>query len=543
MRIAWVTIGTTTDAVDRRTYPSDVVEHDGRLTSALASVRLRLLSPMAGLRARGHEVELLKVDSSSFDACAGRLRTFDAVVFKKTLERGQPVVSLFDRAVASVVTLFDLCDMRLDPATESGRQNRKMIREADRVVASTPALAEAVREMGARDIAVITDPYEGPRGEPAWRPKPDRLKALWFGNSSNVDTLPALMDELLVVGRRWPIQLTIMTSPASDLPRLCREFNQRWRHVLATRFEEWTLDATWRALAATDVVVIPGLKDAPSRLVKSPNRIVESLWAGRCVIANPLSAYLPFSDWAFIDDSIGRGLERALDGQDRIVERVHQAQRYIEDVHAPERVAAQWERAITEAIDAKGARAPVPSGAGSTAAPAPPRRLNLGCGDKILPGYVNVDVVESRAGQKPDVLCDLHRLTPFADESVDEVLAVHVVEHFWRWEVTDILKEWARVLKRGGKMVLECPNLLAACEAFLRDPNAGSGPGSEGQQTMWVFYGDPAWRDPLMIHRWGYTPRSLARVMEEAGLVNVRQEPAEFKLREPRDMRVVGEKP
>jgi hypothetical protein len=58
-----------------------------------------------------------------------------------------------------------------------------------------------------------------------------------------------------------------------------------------------------------------------------------------------------------------------------------------------------------------------------------------------------------------------------------------------------------------------------------------------------VFYGDPSWRDPLMVHRWGYTPRSLAAVMAEAGLVNIRQEPAQFKLREPRDMRVVGEKP
>ena len=60
---------------------------------------------------------------------------------------------------------------------------------------------------------------------------------------------------------------------------------------------------------------------------------------------------------------------------------------------------------------------------------------------------------------------------------------------------------------------------------------------------MWVFYGDPSWRDPLMVHRWGYTPQSLTALMAEAGLVNIRQEPARFKLREPRDMRIVGEKP
>jgi hypothetical protein len=60
---------------------------------------------------------------------------------------------------------------------------------------------------------------------------------------------------------------------------------------------------------------------------------------------------------------------------------------------------------------------------------------------------------------------------------------------------------------------------------------------------MWVFYGEPRWQDPLMVHRWGYTPRSLAKVMAQAGLAQIRQEPAQFKLREPRDMRLVGVKP
>ena len=171
------------------------------------------------------------------------------------------------------------------------------------------------------------------------------------------------------------------------------------------------------------------------------------------------------------------------------------------------------------------------------------KKLNLGCGDKILPDYINVDVVESRRGFKPDVICDLHHLNPFEDNSADEILSVHVVEHFWRWEVLDVLREWVRVLKPGAVMILECPNLLSAARELLKNPEMATGPGPEGQRTMWVFYGDPRWKDPYMIHRWGYTPSSLAQVMQEAGLVNLSQEPAQFKLREPRDMRMVGEKP
>ena len=81
-------------------------------------------------------------------------------------------------------------------------------------------------------------------------------------------------------------------------------------------------------------------------------------------------------------------------------------------------------------------------------------KLNLGCGDKILPGYVNVDVASERAGKQPDVICDVRKLDKFDTGHADEILAVHVVEHFWRWEVVDILKEWVRVLKPGGKMIL-----------------------------------------------------------------------------------------
>ncbi len=168
------------------------------------------------------------------------------------------------------------------------------------------------------------------------------------------------------------------------------------------------------------------------------------------------------------------------------------------------------------------------------------KKLNLGCGDKILDGYINVDVVESRAGKNPDVICDLHDLSIFESNSVDEILAVHVIEHFWQWEVVDILKEWTRVLKPGGKLILECPNLLSAAQEFIKNPDLAAIGGPEGQKSMWVFYGDPGWKDPLMIHRWGYTPKSLAIVMSYAGLTELKQEPAQFKLREPRDMRITG---
>ena len=168
-------------------------------------------------------------------------------------------------------------------------------------------------------------------------------------------------------------------------------------------------------------------------------------------------------------------------------------------------------------------------------------KLNLGCGDKILDGFINIDVAPSRKGKSPDYLSDVRHLT-LPNAFADEILSVHVIEHFYYWEAEAVLREWARVLKPGGTMILECPNLEAAARALLEQPEAAAGPGKEGQSTMWVFYGDPEWQDPLMCHRWGYTPKSLGALMEKVGFTMVRQEPAQFKKREPRDMRLVGVK-
>ena len=166
-------------------------------------------------------------------------------------------------------------------------------------------------------------------------------------------------------------------------------------------------------------------------------------------------------------------------------------------------------------------------------------RLNLGCGAKHLPGYVNVDFADNHSKLKPDVACDLHKL-PFEDDYADEILSVHVIEHFWRWEVRDVLKEWVRVLKPGGLMVLECPNLLTACQEFVKNSDVLGD--TDGAKTLWVFYGDPQWKDTHMVHRWGYTPNTLGTIMQECGLEKLARAPAQFKQREPRDMRVIGYK-
>ena len=168
-------------------------------------------------------------------------------------------------------------------------------------------------------------------------------------------------------------------------------------------------------------------------------------------------------------------------------------------------------------------------------------KLNLGCGQRHVDGYVNIDISETN-GKKPDVTCDIVHL-PYDTGSVDEVMAIHVIEHIDRSVVLKYLREWARVLKPEGLLVLECPDILEACRELVKNPSL-TGPHGSSQRTMWVIYGDPNWPDPLgvMRHKWGYSVDSLISLAKEAGFRNGRQEPAQYRLREPRDIRVVADK-
>jgi hypothetical protein len=398
-----------------------------------------------------------------------------------------------------------------------------------RVTVPCAALREALMRYPGADIEVVEDPYERTEpGAPGLGRLDGPLAMCWYGfiGPLNANVLEAATLRLAVALRGRPVRLEMLTSEErapliATIEAAARKVNPDFEVV----YLEWSREAAAEAVDRASFVFLPQDTTDPWGRVKSHNRLVEAIRGGRLALASPIPSYVELADFAWVNEDLAAGVQWAIDHPEEALARIKAGQAYVERRFAPAAVAARWKAVL-------GLPSPVPAA-----------RLNLGCGDKILEGYVNVDVAPSRAGRKPDVLCDLRRLEPFADDSAEEVLAVHVVEHFWRWEVLDVLKEWVRVLRPGGRMVLECPNLLTACEELLRNPEAAAGTGQEAQRTMWVFYGDPRWQDPLMTHRWNYTPQSLAALMRDAGLVNVRQEPAQYKLREPRDMRVVGEKP
>ena len=136
-------------------------------------------------------------------------------------------------------------------------------------------------------------------------------------------------------------------------------------------------------------------------------------------------------------------------------------------------------------------------------------RLNLGCElDKRSKeeGWVNVDI---RPECEPDLVHDLTKPLPYENNTVDEILAKDILEHFsWR-QVPDILKDWYRVLKPGAQIYIQTPDLATISSHILSNVLW------TWEQISYWIYGEQ--NVPENAHKSGFTISTLARLLTEVG--------------------------
>lgn len=139
---------------------------------------------------------------------------------------------------------------------------------------------------------------------------------------------------------------------------------------------------------------------------------------------------------------------------------------------------------------------------------------NLGCGNKKWENWINVDLHSDIS----DLKCDLRKLDVESD-TADAVAAIHVLEHFYQWEALALLSEWKRILKPGGKMILELP-CLNKIFSYIADAVSNSVNIQPFMTTLAIF-GDPKHNAEAMCHKWGYFTESLVELLEEVGMKEI----------------------
>lgn len=93
------------------------------------------------------------------------------------------------------------------------------------------------------------------------------------------------------------------------------------------------------------------------------------------------------------------------------------------------------------------------------------RLLNLGCGSRFHPDWLNLDFTPAH----PSIMAhDLRRGIPFPDATFDGVYHSHVLEHFPKRQAPTFLRECHRVLKPGGVLRVAVPDLERIAQGYLQ---------------------------------------------------------------------------
>ncbi len=123
---------------------------------------------------------------------------------------------------------------------------------------------------------------------------------------------------------------------------------------------------------------------------------------------------------------------------------------------------------------------------------------------------------------EPDIVGSMLDMAAVADASVDAIYSAHNIEHVYAHEVAVVLKEFLRVLKPDGFLVVTCPDLQSVCQLVAEDKLSDAAYASQaGPITpLDILYGHGAALAAghhYMAHKCGFTLKTLTQALHQAG--------------------------
>lgn len=135
-------------------------------------------------------------------------------------------------------------------------------------------------------------------------------------------------------------------------------------------------------------------------------------------------------------------------------------------------------------------------------------KLHLGCGKRYLPGFLHVDAIRY---DHLDYVGDISKLYFIESNTVSEIYASHVLEHFKRADLPIVLAEWKRVLKPNGLLRLSVPNFAAIVDQY-RESNS-----LEGLQGL--LYGGQTYE--YNFHHIAFDFKHISEILNNNGFINI----------------------
>jgi ubiquinone/menaquinone biosynthesis C-methylase UbiE len=137
-------------------------------------------------------------------------------------------------------------------------------------------------------------------------------------------------------------------------------------------------------------------------------------------------------------------------------------------------------------------------------------KLHLGCGDKILEGFINIDV---RKLNGVDIVTDITKLETIEDNSVELIYCSHVLEHFGRNVYKKVLENWYEKLKPDGILRIAVPNFESVVEYYNKYKDI--------KPLLGLLYGGQTYNENYHYCAWDF--KSLSEDLINIGFKSVKE--------------------
>lgn len=332
-------------------------------TALLASARYRGLIPAGEMQRRQIQAEVCTVfdlfrssfDPSGVDLLILHQPKHDIVVLENVI--GQMFARLDTIRRNGGVIVIDVSDFKFGEEFRKGLSHmigaakvamydlilRELFARCSAISTPTENLAELMRRSLHQPVPVyiVDDLVEVTRGEPRFAPS-ETLNMLWFGQMmSHAPSLQKFVHfELPQITKLRPAMLQILCEPVR--PEDVTRYFGTSLEARGISFNQWSVAALNEALAGCDLVVLPVDTESMVAKGKSNNRILQSLYAGRYVVGNPLDSFRKLGDFVGLDRSILAGVAAALADPAGVTDRIRRGQEHIERHYTPAAIADRW---------------------------------------------------------------------------------------------------------------------------------------------------------------------------------------------------------
>lgn len=135
--------------------------------------------------------------------------------------------------------------------------------------------------------------------------------------------------------------------------------------------------------------------------------------------------------------------------------------------------------------------------------------INIGCGDRYAPGWINVD--HEGSPHRKDEIVDITKKLPWPKNSILHAYMGHVLEHITYAQAKAFLKRLRPLVQSHGQILIVGPDVNKAAE-LARE-------GTLSMPLDMIRFGGKRW--PGDEHRWESTAELTIKLLQDTGWLDV----------------------